>query len=227
MSNAQDKTLALAGMFQAARLVQKLAREGRTEARPFAASVRSVLMIDAGNAAEVYGGVGGVALGLKLLRDKLSGSAEPSDLELAKYVIAMLQLEAALRRRPEVGEALRAGIRAAETQMSLFQGESEDEEEEQEENEDEDNVHPRLVDLLAELYTQTLSTLTPRIMVSGEHGHLSNPEIAARVRAGLFAGIRSAVLWRQLGGNRWQLVLQRRAVAQEAERLLKSVNQRG
>lgn len=221
VSSSQDKILALAGMFQAARLVQKLAREGRTEAQPFAASVRSVLMIDAGDAAEVYGGVGGVALGLKLLRDKLSGSAEPSDLELAKYVIAMLQLEAALRRRPEVAEAVRAGIRAAETQMSLFQGDREDDEEDEEE-EDEDNVHPRLVDLLAELYTQTLSTLTPRIMVSGEHGHLSNPEIAARVRAGLFAGIRSAVLWRQLGGNRWQLVLQRRAVAQEAERLLKS-----
>ncbi|BAU46780.1 lysogenization protein HflD [Sulfurifustis variabilis] len=218
MSNAQDKVLALAGMFQAARLVQKLARDGRTETRPFAASVRSVLMIDAENAAEVYGGVGGVALGLKLLRDKLSGSAEPSDLELAKYVISMLQLEAALRRRPEVAEAIRAGVRAAETQMSLFHGESEDEEEE----DDADTVHPRLVDLLAELYTQTLSTLNPRIMVSGEHGHLSNPEIAARVRAGLFAGIRSAVLWRQLGGNRWQLVLQRRAIAQEAERLLKS-----
>lgn len=215
VSNAQDRILALAGMFQAARLVQKLAREGRTEKAAFASSVRSVLMIDAGTAAEVYGGVRGVALGLKLLRDKLSGSAEPSDLELAKYVISMLQLEAALKRRPEVGEAIRAGIRAAETQMSLFQGEADEEEEEREEAEqDEDTVHPRLVDLLAELYTQTLSTLNPRIMVSGEHGHLSNPEIAARVRAALFAGIRSAVLWRQLGGNRWQLVLQRRAIAQ-------------
>lgn len=221
MSNAQDKTLALAGMFQAARLVQKLAREGRTEKAAFAASVRSVLMIDAASTAEVYGGVRGLALGLKLLRDKLSGSAEPSDLELAKYVIAMLQLEAALRRRPEVAEAIRAGIRAAETQMSLFQGEGDENDEE----DDEDSVHPRLVDLLAELYTQTLSTLNPRIMVSGEHGHLSNPEIAARVRAALFAGIRSAVLWRQLGGNRWQLVLQRRAIAQEADRMLKSVNQ--
>jgi high frequency lysogenization protein len=227
VSNAQDKVLALAGMFQAARLVQKLAREGRTETRPFAASVRSVLKIDAANAAEVYGGAAGVALGLKLLRDKLSGSAEPSDLELAKYVIAMLQLEAALRRRPEVAEAIRAGIRAAETQMSLFQGERDDEDEDEDEEaaESEQTVHPRLVDLLAELYTQTLSTLNPRIMVSGEHGHLSNPEIAARVRAGLFAGIRSAVLWRQLGGNRWQLVLQRRAVAHEAEQLLQSVNQ--
>ncbi|MEK9134155.1 MAG: DUF489 family protein, partial [Pseudomonadota bacterium] len=68
--------------------------------------------------------------------------------------------------------------------------------------------------------SQTISTLTPRIMVNGEHGHLSNPLIAAKVRAALFAGIRSAFLWRQLGGNRWQLLFNRAKIAGEAAKIL-------
>ena len=83
-----------------------------------------------------------------------------------------------------------------------------------------DGVHPLLVEKLAELYSRTISTLTPRIMVSGEHGHLANPAIAARVRAALLAGIRSAVLWRQLGGRRWQLLLRRGRIARAAADLL-------
>jgi len=57
-------------------------------------------------------------------------------------------------------------------------------------------------------------------MVSGEHGHLANPVIAAKVRAALLAGIRSAVLWRQLGGRRWQLLFSRGKIARTAAELL-------
>ena len=86
-----------------------------------------------------------------------------------------------------------------------------------------ETLHPRLVEKLAELYTQTISTLTPRIMVNGEHGHLSNPAIAAKVRAALFAGIRSAFLWHQLGGSRWQLLFSRKKIAGEAATILESL----
>jgi high frequency lysogenization protein len=79
-----------------------------------------------------------------------------------------------------------------------------------------------LIEKLAELYTQTISTLTPRIMVNGEHGHLENPVIAAKVRTALFAGIRSAFLWHQLGGNRWQLLFSRKKIANEAREILRA-----
>lgn len=214
MGNQQDRVLALAGTFQAARLVQQLARHGRAEPRPFRASVESVLALDAPTVAAVYGGAAGVRTGLELLRDKLGGAAGADDLETAKYVVAMMQLEAALRRRAEVNDAIRRGIATIESQMEFFEAP------------DDDSVHPRLIEKLAELYTQTLSTLTPRIMVSGEQGYLASPNIAAAVRAALFAGIRSAVLWRQLGGTRWQLLLARRRLAGEAAERLQALGGR-
>jgi len=203
-----QRTLALAGLFQTARLVQQLAREGRSDAQAFAASIQSVLAIDAPSTEAVYGGVAGLRTGLELLRHKLAGETDPGDIEIVKYVLSMMQLERRLQRQPDMQEAIRRRIEAAQSQMKFFQPEGDG------------GAHPRLIEKLAELYTQTLSTLTPRIMVNGDHGYLGNPQIAAKVRAALFAGIRSAFLWRQLGGNRWQLLLGRKRIAAEAARIL-------
>jgi high frequency lysogenization protein len=206
-----DQVLALAGVFQSARLVQQLAREGRAEAEAFRASTRSILAIDADSVEAVYGGPPGLQLGLSLLRDKLTGRSSPADLEMARYVVAMLHLERVLHRKPAMLEAIGNGIKTVETQMKFFEG-----------NTDAEGVHPALIDKLAELYSQTLSTLRPRILVSGEHGHLMNPAIAARVRTALLAGIRSVVLWRQLGGHRWQLLFARGRIARTAADLLRA-----
>lgn len=210
MGSLQDRILALAGIFQAAKLVQELSREGRAEPKPFAASVRSVLMLDAPSTAAVYGGIAGVRLGLRMMHDKLGGDATPQDLEIAKYAVALMQLEAGLRRRTDVIETIRTGIRTIQSQMEFFDAQPDS------------NAQARLVEKLAELYTRTLSTLSPRIMVTGEQGHLANETIAASVRAALFAGVRSAVLWHQLGGSRWQLLFSRRKLSAEAGRLLRS-----
>ena len=51
---------------------------------------------------------------------------------------------------------------------------------------------------------------------------LQNPRNAERIRALLLAGIRSATLWRQLGGNRWQLFFSRRKILKDAYALLRS-----
>lgn len=204
MGLLQDRTLALAGIFQAARLVQQLAREGRADPIAFAASIDSVLKIDADSVADVYGGVAGVTLGLSLVRDKLGGETGAADVELAKYVVVLIQLEAALLRRPDVMQTIQTGVRSAQSQVRFFAADS-----------DEEKLG-RLAEKLADLYTQTLSTLSPRVMVTGEQGFLATPKIAARVRAALLAGVRSAVLWRQLGGRRRHLLWQRRKLAGEA-----------
>lgn len=203
-----DRTLALAGLFQAARLTQQLAREGRCPAEALAAGVHSLFMIDAGTTTEVFGGVGGVKLGLKLLRDKLAGKTEPSDMEIARYVVALLALERRLERRPDAQDAIRRGLEAVEAQTRGLEpaaGEA---------------LPVPVVEKIAELYTQTVSPLGPRILVNGEQGYLANSLIAAKVRCALFAGIRAAFLWRQLGGRRWQLLFQRKKIADEASAIL-------
>ena len=129
-------------------------------------------------------------------------------MEAARYVISMMQLERALHKRPDFLDRIGRGIESVKKQMEFF------------EPRDRETVHPALVEKLAELYVQNVSILTPRIIVNGEQGHLSNSLVASKVRASLLAGIRSAVLWRQLGGSRWQLLFSRKKISMAAARLL-------
>ena len=211
----RPRTLALAGLFQAARLAQDLARRGQTDNAAFAASLQSILRLDAPSTEDVFGGPAGVTLGLTLLRDQLKAPADAAAVEMLRYVVALLLLERRLSTRPDMLQRMGEEIKQIESRMQFFAAQD---------NAATNSAHPRRVEKLAELYSQTISTLTPRIMVSGEHGHLNNPATAAGVRAALLAGIRAAVLWRQLGGRRWQLLFTRRSIAHQAAMILKELD---
>jgi high frequency lysogenization protein len=72
---------------------------------------------------------------------------------------------------------------------------------------------------VAGVYQDTFSRLPQRIKVTGSAQHLENGENADIVRSLLLAGVRSAYLWRQLGGRRWKLAFQRRAMLRTAQDL--------
>ena len=72
------------------------------------------------------------------------------------------------------------------------------------------------------LYQDTLSTLRQRIQVHGDMRNVQQPNNASKIRALLLAGIRSARLWRQLGGHRWQLVFSRRKLLNELQSMLRN-----
>ena len=73
---------------------------------------------------------------------------------------------------------------------------------------------------IAALYTQTISTLTPRIVVNGRPQHLQVERTVNWIRTLLFAGLRSAVLWRQLGGGRFSMMFGRKKMLEQAQSLL-------
>ncbi len=75
------------------------------------------------------------------------------------------------------------------------------------------------------MYADTISTFRMRIQVTGDPNVLQQEENAAKVRALLLAGIRSAVLWRQSGGRRWQLIFTRRKIIDNAKQLAEKANQ--
>lgn len=59
---------------------------------------------------------------------------------------------------------------------------------------------------MAGIYVDVISPLGPRIQVTGSPAVLQSPQVQAKVRASLLAGIRAAVLWQQVGGGRLQLM---------------------
>jgi len=198
-----DLIIALAGIFQAAGLVREIAHGGRFSGETYATCISSLLKIDADNSEEVYGGLQKLRPGLHLLIEQLR---QPSDMETTRYVLSLLVLERKLRGRQDLQQALQQGIEQAQRLMQHFAMEQHD-----------------ITARLAELYSTTISTLKPRIMVNGAYEHLNRPDNANRIRALLLAGIRSAVLWRQKGGGRLTLLLRRKALVAQAQSLLDSL----
>jgi high frequency lysogenization protein len=197
-----ERVMALAGLFQAVALVQKTAREGQLEEQPFSASIYSVLQLDAENTEAIFGGYDGIRLGLDVLRQQLNKRKGGRDVEITRYAVSLLFLEKRLAKRPELLQTIRQGIHSTAGQVRFFS-----------------LTHETVIARLADIYTQTVSTLSPRILVTGEPRYLQDPANANRIRALLLAGIRSAVLWRQQGGNRLRLLFARAQILASAETL--------
>jgi high frequency lysogenization protein len=197
------RTLALAGLFQSVRLVQQVAREGRCDSAAWDASVQSLFKFEANAPEEIYGGLGGLRLGFETLVSQFQSRDPAQAMELTRYVIGLIHLERRLDRQSQVQDELQKGLEAAEQQQRYF-GE----------------INASVIGRLADLYKETISGLGPRIMVQGDPQSLEVEDNAARIRVLLLAGIRACVLWRQAGGNRWRLILNRRAIYNEAQRQL-------
>lgn len=201
-----DRTIALAGIFQATKLVQQIANSGNTDEEDMATCLHSIFKVDVDNAKDAYDSVTKLRTGLRTLIDQLGGQGtEAKDLYITKYVAGVMVLEQRLKNNPDMLNKIAEGIERANNQIEHFS-----------------LLHENVIAGLANTYSQTISQLKPRIMVQGEHVYLSNPNHANRIRALLLSAIRAAVLWRQCGGTRWQLLFQRRAIVEEAKRLLKS-----
>lgn len=198
-----DRVMALAGVFQAAQLVQEIARNGRVDSKDMEASLRTLLVDNPATVLEVYGDdLANIRTGLICLHEQL-GLEGKKDVELTRYVMGMLFLERKLSKSPQMMTTLGEGIEQFRRQLQHYPID-----------------HENIIANLAGIYSDTLSTLSFRIMVSGEPKQLANNENANRIRALLLSGIRSAVLWHQTGGRRWQLVLSRGKITDRSLELL-------
>lgn len=199
---SEERTLALAGLFQALALVRTLATQGQADAASYASSIGSVLRIDAPSVAAVFDGVGGVRLGLQTLQRELEG--QQADAATRRMALTVLRIERRLIGDPPRVEHLQQGLRDAQRQAEHFGSVD----------------HPTVIARLASLYADTLSSLRPRVLVTGNAQMLNQQATVERIRAALLAAVRAAVLWRQLGGTQWRLLLQRRQTLMVARGLL-------
>jgi len=202
----EDEVIALAGVFQAAGLVHRIAREGQCAPEVLTASLQSLFVTSPDQVLHVFGDGAGIRPGLATLEQVMGPQAGPEDAVILRYGLNMIHLEARLNRRPDMLAQIAERIEQARRGVEHFSV-----------------THPNVIANLADLYQDTISTFRQRIRVVGDPAHLQVEENAARIRALLLAGIRAAVLWRQTGGRRWQLIFKRRKVVETARKLGRNV----
>ena len=206
MNREQERLIALAGIFEAAALVDRIAKTNQAQEAPVACLLNSLLIRNPKNTLEVYGGDHfNLRNGLKMLAGALERNPVELPREALRYSVGIMELQKQLAKRPDMLELIGQRLTSIEQQAQLFV-----------------IAHDNVVSAFAALYQETLSTFKLRLQIHGEMQFLQNPRNAERIRALLLAGIRSATLWRQLGGNRWQLFFSRRKILNDAYALLRS-----
>ena len=202
LSNLEQRTLALAGIFQNCHQVQQLANSGQIDRFYLNIAVKAIMNTEPDNTLEVFDGLPGIREGLQLIVQQLSGDSKKRSADLTRYSISVLFLAGKLLKNPAMLNELSQGIEKARAQIEHFGID-----------------HANIYASLGGLYTDTISKLSPRIMVSGEPTVLNNTDNANKIRTLLLSAIRSAVLWHQLGGSRWQLLFQRKKIVNTARNL--------
>ena len=200
----QHQVTALAALTQAVRLVQETAHQGKYQEEKALPLIRSLLQLEPTDITAIYGDTCLLRPGLELMVEQL-GSEARVDTELARYATTLIFLERSLMKNPRILQNLREGLEQAQVKAAHFGIE-----------------HEQLATALADVYQHTLSYIRPRIIVHGSRRYLSSQTHADRIRCMLLAAVRAAVLWRQCGGSRWNLLFARNTIYREAVRQLES-----
>lgn len=198
----RQQTLALAGLLQCVALVDQIARTGKCDPAALNAALASLFDFSSQSAADCYGGIDALELGLRALRDLLSGNDYGERQAITRYCMGVLFLQNKLRRDKAAATILRNRLEHCAKQREF--------------SDDLSSLAPALADI----YQDTLSKYRFRIKVSGSAQHLQQATNAAKIRALLLAAVRAAYLWRAHGGNRLSLLLHRNRLFTEARHLL-------
>ncbi len=206
MSQTRKQSIALAGLLQAAHLVEQLAKTGKANDKDFKTCIESLFATNPDAIEDIYGGsTDNLKLGFQEVRFLTDGkNSTGSSPDIMRYALGILHLEKKLRKNKNMLERMGAGIESAERQLDHFH-----------------SSHENLIANLSGLYQETLSTFRFRIHVTGDAQHLRNSHTAHKIRALLLCSVRSAILWRQVGGKRWQLLFKRHKLNKACKQALK------
>ncbi|TGZ34240.1 High frequency lysogenization protein HflD [Photobacterium damselae subsp. damselae] len=197
-----DRTIAFAGICQAVKLVQQVAQTGRCDNEMLTATLESILVTDPANTLAVYhSNEANLRIGLEALVKDIDNTSSGN--ELTRYLVGVMALERKLSGRRDSMAQLGDRIDLLKRQTEHFE-----------------LLEEQMLSNIASVYLDIISPLGPRIQVSGTPAQLQIPQVQHKVRALLLAAIRSAVLWRQVGGKRRHLIFGRKQMVEQAKILL-------
>lgn len=195
----RSQTIALSAICQSAQIIQQLAKGQDYDKANFATLISGIMITSPQTVFDVYPEMEDVTNGCDLLIHQLSGQTTTKDVEVTRYIAGIMALSKRLLRSSSALERLSVSLDNIERRLEHFELTS-----------------PSVVQNFADTYREVISPLGQKIQVVGNPEILKHPDVQNKVRALLLAGVRAAVLWRQLGGQRRQFIFNRQRILQDA-----------
>jgi len=206
----KEQVITLAAICQIAYQVQQVSQDGKIDDNEFKLILNSIINTSPDNTLAVYGGeLTNIKQGLTLLVNHLGDGAKKGGMkntELTRYIISLINLERRLTKKPKNLALLGERINATQRQLEHY-----------------DITSEPLIASFASIYSDIISPLSSPIQVTGNPAILKQPVNQYKIRALLLAGVRAAVLWRQVGGKRRTILFSRTKLIDIAKQLLNDI----
>jgi high frequency lysogenization protein len=202
----RDQVIALAGIFQACQLVETLAKNGSIPSDRLNACIESLFQKNPENTEAVFGSMQHLQLGVESMQELITLQSRGKQSDTLRYVVGVVHLSKKLRQNKTMLNLIGERLDQASLQAEHFS-----------------IGHANVIANLAQVYQDSISTFRHRIQVNGYANYLQQENIAQRIRCLLFAGIRAATLWHQLGGRRRHLLLNRKDILAQLRELRTSL----
>jgi high frequency lysogenization protein len=202
-----ESNIALAGLCQAAALVKQIARSNDFNSQALTTSLNSIAITNSENTEQVFGDTNQLSLGYQTILSQLGNQSTIKDVEVTRYIANLLSIERKLSSSKKTMAAL--GERISNIQRQQLHLNISD---------------SQMLSNLASIYTDVVSPVSRKIQVAGDPTILKSPDNQHRVRATLLAGLRAAVLWRQLGGKRRHILFSRQQILDSAQQTLNNIS---
>jgi high frequency lysogenization protein len=198
----RDQIVALAGLFQSCQLVETLSKNGSVPADRFNVCIESLFQKDPETTEKVFGSLDNLQLGIESMQELITLNSQAKRSDTLRYVVGVIHLAKKLRQNKTMLNLIGERLDQASRQAEHFS-----------------TTHTNVIANLAQIYQDSISTFRYRIQVNGYASYLQQENIAQRIRCLLFSGIRSAILWHQLGGRRRHLILNRKDILAQLREL--------
>ncbi|MWP62767.1 high frequency lysogenization protein HflD [Gilliamella sp. Pas-s25] len=203
--------IALAGATQSAILVPQLANTGACSTMLYEQTIKSVFKTSPTTTADVYDGIKNIQTGLQTLIQLLS-SGQKEQMQIIRYLFGTLSITSKLLKNNDALDNIDQRLKRIAGLYSEMNDET---------------VRAHVNDLsysLAGIYSDIISPISTKIKVIGKAEFLQNSIVQAKVRTALLGCVRSAILWYQVGGSRFQFIFYRKRICNAAQQLLDQIN---
>lgn len=202
--NFSHQVLALAASCQALYFASHIALTGEYEESACRVLLDAIYALDTPSTTVLYP-ADQLPIGLQWLSALLSKRHRLSvnQQSMLKYLLRLNALAKKIQQDKALNKALHQRLHQAVMQRPFFEAEPD-----------------RALTQLSQLYLWLAQRVKSEFRMLGQAKYLHNHQHVNHIRALLLAALRAIVLWRQLGGNLWQLWWQRQAYSHYVQQYL-------
>ena len=181
----ENQTIALSAIYQSCYLVKQIAWGNEYKKSDFNVLINSLFKMNTNTIDEIYKNINFLNTGMNLLKNKLVGEKFSQETEINDYFNSLIILSNLVKKNIPLISKIKEYLKKIESECLSDNLELDDK-----------------VTKLSQIYQNTLSTINPRIIVSGDNKFLQIQLNKCMIRTALFTGLRSVFLWQQHDGSK-------------------------